>query len=114
MSDAMLWAALADPHRRAIVALLLERPRAVGEIVEACGLSQPSTSKHLKVLREAGLVRVRQEAQRRVYALDPAPMSALDAWLAPYRKLWNTSLDALGRRLDETSDDRTRPSAPKD
>ncbi|MFF4037793.1 ArsR/SmtB family transcription factor [Streptomyces sp. NPDC001816] len=104
MSDAALWTALADPHRRAIVALLLERPRPVGEIVEACGLSQPSTSKHLKVLREAGLVRVRQDAQRRVYALDPAPIAALDAWLAPYRSLWNSSLDALGRRLDETGD----------
>ncbi|MEV5909219.1 transcriptional regulator [Streptomyces sp. WAC 01325] len=101
--DASLWSALADPHRRAIVALLLERPRSVGEIVEECGLSQPSTSKHLKVLREAGLVRVRQDAQRRVYALDPAPIAALDAWLAPYRKLWNRSLDALGRRLDETA-----------
>ncbi|MER5469887.1 metalloregulator ArsR/SmtB family transcription factor [Streptomyces sp. NPDC002935] len=100
MSDASLWAALADPHRRAIVALLLERPRAVGEIVEACGLSQPGTSKHLRVLRDAGLVRVRQDAQRRVYALDPAPIAALDAWLAPYRTLWNESLDALGRRLD--------------
>ncbi|MEU0781081.1 metalloregulator ArsR/SmtB family transcription factor [Streptomyces sp. NPDC006173] len=101
MSDASLWAALADPHRRAIVALLLERPRAVGELVEACGLSQPSTSKHLRVLRDAGLVRVRQDAQRRVYALDPAPIAALDAWLAPYRTLWNESLDTLGRRLDE-------------
>lgn len=105
MPDASLWSALADPHRRAIVALLLKRPRPVGEIVEACGLSQPSTSKHLKVLREAGLVRVRQDAQRRVYALDPAPIAELDAWLAPYRRLWNSSLDALGRRLDETSDD---------
>ncbi|WP_406375631.1 metalloregulator ArsR/SmtB family transcription factor [Streptomyces sp. NBC_00647] len=104
MSDASLWAALADPHRRAIVALLLERPRAVGEIVEACGLSQPGTSKHLRVLRDAGLVRVRQDAQRRVYALDPAPIAALDAWLAPYRKLWNESLDALGRRLDGDPD----------
>jgi DNA-binding transcriptional ArsR family regulator len=114
MSDSALWTALADPHRRAVVALLLERPRSVGEIVEACGLSQPSTSKHLKVLREAGLVRVRQDAQRRVYALDPAPIAALDAWLAPYRRLWNSSLDALGRRLDETSDDSGRPHPPKD
>lgn len=105
MADASLWTALADPHRRAIVALLLQRPRPVGEIVAEYGLSQPSTSKHLKALREAGLVRVRQDAQRRVYALDPAPIAALDAWLDPYRKLWNSSLDALGRRLDETADD---------
>jgi DNA-binding transcriptional ArsR family regulator len=94
MSDVSLWTALADPHRRAIVALLLERPRSVGEIVAASGLSQPGTSKHLGVLRAAGLVRVRQDAQRRVYALDPAPMAELDAWLAPYRKLWSESLDA--------------------
>ncbi|MGW2286164.1 ArsR/SmtB family transcription factor [Streptomyces phaeochromogenes] len=111
MSDDSLWAALADPHRRAIVALLLERPRPVGEIVEACGLSQPSTSKHLRVLRDAGLVRVRQDAQRRVYALDPAPIAELDAWLAPYRKLWSTSLDALGRRLDETATDTAAETA---
>ncbi|QOV40599.1 winged helix-turn-helix transcriptional regulator [Streptomyces ferrugineus] len=112
--DASLWSALADPHRRAIVALLLERPRSVGEIVEECGLSQPSTSKHLKVLREAGLVRVRQDAQRRVYALDPGPIAELDAWLAPYRKLWNESLDALGRRLDEAASDTREEPAPKD
>ncbi|GCB43560.1 helix-turn-helix transcriptional regulator [Streptomyces sp. NL15-2K] len=111
MSDASLWTALADPHRRAIIALLLERPRPVGEIVEACGLSQPGTSKHLKVLKEAGLVRVRQDAQRRVYALDPAPIAELDAWLAPYRKLWNESLDALGRRLDQASEGTQDPAA---
>ncbi|MEV7074097.1 ArsR/SmtB family transcription factor [Streptomyces sp. NPDC091972] len=114
MSDASFWTALADPHRRTIVALLLERARPVGEIVEACGLSQPSTSKHLKVLREAGLVRVRQDAQRRVYALDPGPIAELDAWLAPYRKLWNTSLDALGDRLDETAPDTPEEPVPKD
>ncbi|NEB06133.1 metalloregulator ArsR/SmtB family transcription factor [Streptomyces sp. SID13726] len=114
MSDPALWTALADPHRRAIVALLLERPRPVGEIVEASGLSQPSTSKHLKVLREAGLVRVRQDAQRRVYALDPAPIAELDAWLAPYRRLWNRSLDALGDRLDATASDTPEEPAPKD
>ncbi|MFE0513985.1 ArsR/SmtB family transcription factor [Streptomyces sp. NPDC058964] len=111
MSDSALWAALADPHRRVIVALLLERPRSVGEIVEACGLSQPGTSKHLRVLREAGLVQVRQDAQRRVYALDPAPIAELDAWLVPYRRLWNASLDALGHRLDEASDDPKEPSS---
>ncbi|MPY56580.1 ArsR/SmtB family transcription factor [Streptomyces spongiae] len=113
MPDGSLWTALADPHRRNIIALLLERPRPVGEIVEACGLSQPSTSKHLKVLREAGLVRVHQQAQRRVYALDSAPIAELDAWLAPYRQLWNERLDALGRRLDATSD-ATDSDTPKD
>ena len=94
------WQALSDPHRRAVLALLLERPRPLGELVEQLGLSQPGTSKHLKVLREAGLVQVRQDANRRVYALDPGPIRELDVWLAPYRRLWNESLDELGRHLD--------------
>jgi DNA-binding transcriptional ArsR family regulator len=97
---ATTFAALADPTRRQILDLLLERPRPVGELVEQLGLSQPGTSKHLKVLREAGLVQVRQDANRRVYALDPGPIRELDVWLAPYRRLWNESLDELGRHLD--------------
>jgi DNA-binding transcriptional ArsR family regulator len=99
---AAAWAALADPNRRAVLELLLERPRPVGELVAKLGLSQPGTSKHLRVLREAGLVRARQDGQRRVYALDPAPIAELDAWLAPYRRLWTESLDALERHLDRT------------
>ena len=94
------WHALSDPNRRAVLELLLERPRPVGELVEQLGLSQPGTSKHLKVLREAGLVQVRQDANRRVFALDPGPIRELDVWLAPYRRLWNESLDELGRQLD--------------
>ncbi|MGY1810377.1 ArsR/SmtB family transcription factor [Blastococcus sp. SYSU D00669] len=94
------WAALTDPHRRAVLGLLRERPRAVGELVGALGLTQPATSKHLRVLREAGLVTVLPDAQRRIYALDPAPLAELDEWLAPYRSLWNDRLDALGRHLD--------------
>jgi DNA-binding transcriptional ArsR family regulator len=73
----------------------------VNELVDRLGLSQPGTSKHLRVLREAGLVKVRTEAQRRVYALQPRPLAELDAWLAPYRRLWSDSLDALERHLDE-------------
>jgi DNA-binding transcriptional ArsR family regulator len=99
---ASTWAALSDPHRRAALSLLLERPRPVGELVEHLGLSQPGTSKHLRVMREAGLVRVRIEAQRRVYEIDPAPLAELDAWLEPYRQLWEARLDALGRHLDAT------------
>jgi DNA-binding transcriptional ArsR family regulator len=94
------WTALADPHRRAMVELLRERPRAVGELVELTGLTQPGTSKHLRVLREAGLVSSRTEAQRRVYALEARPFVALDAWLEPYRRMWEGSLDALERHLD--------------
>jgi DNA-binding transcriptional ArsR family regulator len=97
------WAALTDPSRRAVLGLLRQRPHAVGELVGALRLSQPATSKHLRVLREAGLVRVVPDAQRRIYALDPAPLAELDEWLAPYRALWNDRLDALGRHLDETS-----------
>jgi len=96
------WSALADPHRREMLTLLLERPRPVGELVERLGLTQPGTSKHLRVLREAGLVQVRKEAQRRVYALEPRPLVELDAWLAPYRRLWDEHLDRLERHLDRT------------
>jgi DNA-binding transcriptional ArsR family regulator len=106
-STATTWSALTDANRRAILELLLERPRPVGELVERLRLSQPGTSKHLRVLREAGLVRVTQDGQRRMYALDPEPMAELDAWLAPYRRLWSRSLDALGRHLDATSEKET-------
>ena len=97
-----MWTALADPHRRTLLELLLERPRAVGELVEGVGLSQPGTSKHLRVLREAGLVSVRQKAQCRVYAIAPEPLAQLDRWLEPYRQLWDGRLDALELQLEET------------
>jgi DNA-binding transcriptional ArsR family regulator len=93
---------LAEPSRRRILDLLLERPRSVGELVERVGLTQPGTSKHLRVLREAGLVRVRKDAQRRWYELDPEPLTEIDRWLEPYRALWSSRLDALERHLDET------------
>lgn len=97
------WTALADPHRREALALLRERPRDVGELVQKLGLSQPGTSKHLRVLREAGLVKASVEAQRRVYSIKPQPLAELDAWLAPYRRLWEDRLDALERHLDRTA-----------
>jgi DNA-binding transcriptional ArsR family regulator len=99
------WTALADPTRRAILDLLRERPHAVGEVVARLDLAQPSASKHLAVLRRAGLVRSTVDAQRRVYALDPRPMGELEAWLAPYRRLWGDALDALGEHLDRTPED---------
>jgi len=98
------FAVLAEPTRRRILDLLLERPRPVGELVEHLGLSQPGTSKHLKVLRDAGLVRVRQDAQRRWYELAPEPLAEIDAWLAPYRRLWSRSLDTLEAHLDANPD----------
>jgi DNA-binding transcriptional ArsR family regulator len=99
-----IWSALSDPHRRTLVELLRQRPRPVGELVELTGLTQPGTSKHLRVLREAGLVEVTPDAQRRGYQLDPAPLAELDAWLAPYRQLWEQRLDALERRLAQTTE----------
>lgn len=94
------FSVLAEPTRRRMLDLLLDRPRPVGELAELLGLSQPGTSKHLRVLRDAGLVRVRQDAQRRWYELRPEPLTEIDAWLAPYRKFWADRLDALERRLD--------------
>jgi DNA-binding transcriptional ArsR family regulator len=96
------WTALADPTRRAILDVLRERPHAVGEVVVRLALPQPSASKHLGVLRRAGLVRVTVDAQRRVYAVDPGPLGELEAWLAPYRALWGAALDALGEHLDQS------------
>jgi DNA-binding transcriptional ArsR family regulator len=96
---------LADPTRRRILDLLLERPRPVGELVERLGLSQPGTSKHLRALRDAGLVQVRQDAQRRWYEVRPEPLTEIDAWLRPYRRLWAASLDALERHLDAMPDE---------
>lgn len=92
---------LADPTRREIMTLLAERERAAGELVAAFALSQPAISRHLRVLREAGLVRVRDEGRQRIYRLDAAPLADLDAWLAHYRHFWSARLDALERRIEE-------------
>jgi DNA-binding transcriptional ArsR family regulator len=91
---------VAEPTRRRILDLLRERPRSVGELVELLRLSQPGVSKHLRVLRDARLVRVRQDAQRRWYEVDPRPLAEIDAWLEPYRAGWAGRLDALERHLD--------------
>lgn len=105
---------LAEPTRRRILDLLLERPRLVGDITDRLGLSQPGTSKHLRVLRDAGLVRVRPEAQRRWYELRPQPLREIDDWLAPYRRMWSDSFDALERHLDEMPDEPADPADPGD
>jgi DNA-binding transcriptional ArsR family regulator len=97
---AALLDVLAEPTRRRILDLLLDQPRPVGELVARLGTTQPGTSKHLRVLRDAGLVDVRQDGQRRIYALRAEPLADLDAWLAPYRRLFNHRLDALERHLD--------------
>jgi DNA-binding transcriptional ArsR family regulator len=95
---------LGEPRRREILDLLRDAERPVGELVDRLDLSQPAVSKHLRILREAGLVEVRQDAQRRWYRLRPEPLSEIDAWLAPYRALWESHLDALERHLDAMPD----------
>ncbi|HLM30979.1 MAG TPA: metalloregulator ArsR/SmtB family transcription factor [Solirubrobacterales bacterium] len=92
---------LAEPNRRRILDLLRDDERSVGDLVERIGISQPGVSKHLRVLREAGLVEVRIDAQRRYYGLRPEPLAEVDTWLEPYRRMWGRKLDALERNLDE-------------
>jgi DNA-binding transcriptional ArsR family regulator len=92
---------VAEPARRAILDLLIDGPRAVGDLVRASGLSQPNTSRHLRVLREAGLVRRSTAGQRRLYELHARGFIELERWLEPYRRLWQGSLDALERHLEE-------------
>jgi DNA-binding transcriptional ArsR family regulator len=92
---------MAEPHRRAILSLLLSSERSVGELEQALRLSQPSVSKHLKVLREAGFVELRVDAQRRLYRLRPEPLMELDAWLVPFRRFWSKHVDALERHLEK-------------
>ena len=91
---------VAEPNRRSILTMLLTAERSVSELEDALRLSQPAVSKHLRVLREAGFVESRVEAQRRVYSLRPEPLMELDAWLAPFRRFWSTHLDALERHLE--------------
>jgi DNA-binding transcriptional ArsR family regulator len=95
---------LAEPNRRHILDLLRLGDRPVGELVDRLHVSQPAVSKHLRVLRAAGLVEVRADAQRRIYRLRTAPLQAVDAWLEPYRRLWEARLDLLEQHLDTMPD----------
>ncbi len=106
---ATMFEILAEPTRRQILDLLREHERSVGELVTALALSQPGVSKHLRVLREAGLVVVRSDAQRRWYNLNPAPLAEVVAWLEPYRQLWAGRLDTLERHLDAQTQDKEEP-----
>jgi len=96
--------ALAEPNRRKLLDALVDGPKSVNKLVQMIGMSQPVVSKHLKVLRESRLVRVTPDGQRRLYHLNPEPLSELDEWLTPYRALWAGRLDALARHLDTTPD----------
>jgi len=91
---------LAEPTRRRILDQLLDRPRTVGDLVAELNVSQPSVSKHLRVLRDAGVVEARRDAQRRIYELRPQALAEVLAWVEPYRRLWSDRLDALERHLD--------------
>jgi DNA-binding transcriptional ArsR family regulator len=95
------FAIVAEPNRRAILGLLLDSERSVGDLERELRLSQPSVSKHLRVLRDAGFVESRVEAQRRLYRLRPDPLRDLDAWLEPFRRYWTAHLDALERHLEK-------------
>lgn len=97
------YTALAEPHRRQILELLRQGERPAGELGNGLNLSQPSVSKHLKVLRETGLVTARADGKRRLYALRPEPLAEVDQWLEPYRAFWSNRLDALERHLEENS-----------
>src|SRR6187431_546879 len=94
------FAIIAEPNRRAILGLLAASEQSVGEIERRLGMPQPSVSKHLRVLREAGFVESRIEAQRRLYRLRPEPLMELDEWLVPFRRFWSKHVDALERHLD--------------
>ena len=95
---------LAEPNRRRILDLLRTEERPVGDLVDALAISQPAVSKHLRVLRDAGLVAVRADAQRRLYRVRPDPLQDIDRWLEPYRSMWASRLDDLERHLDEMPD----------
>jgi DNA-binding transcriptional ArsR family regulator len=95
------FAVLAEPTRREILDLLRDGERPVGDLVDRLAISQPAVSKHLRVLRDAGLVEVRADAQRRLYRVRPQPLAEIDEWLTPYRRLWSQSFDRLERHLED-------------
>jgi DNA-binding transcriptional ArsR family regulator len=97
------FAIIAEPSRRAILSLLASAEQSVGDIEEHLQLPQPSISKHLRVLREAGFVESRVDAQRRLYRIRPEPLMEVDAWLEPFRRFWSTHIDALERHLDRVN-----------
>ena len=102
---------IAEPNRRAILSLLASSERSVSEIEQSLRMAQPSVSKHLRVLRDAGFVEARVDAQRRVYRIKPEPLKEIDAWLAEFRRFWSNHVDALERHLDRM--EKTRPKSTK-
>lgn len=95
---------LVEPNRRRILEFLLDGERSAGDVVDALEISQPAVSKHLKVLRDAGMVSTRPAGTRRLYRLEPVRLRELDEWLAPYRQAWEQRIDALGNHLESMQD----------
>jgi len=104
---------IAEPNRRAILSLLVSSQQSVGEIERQLGMTQPTVSKHLRVLREAGFVESTVDAQRRLYRLKPEPLQELDAWLAQFRRFWSAHVDALERHLDRMDQSMNRATPTK-
>jgi len=104
---------IAEPNRRAILSLLAASQQSVGEIERHLRMPQPTVSKHLRVLREAGFVESTVDAQRRLYRLRPAPLQEVDAWLAPFRRFWSAHVDALERHLDRMDQPAPTKSKPR-
>lgn len=103
MTSTTVLEAIAEPTRRRILDAIRDEERSVGDLVKIVGMHQPGVSRHLKVLRDVGLVEVRREAQRRLYRLRPEPLMELDEWLEPYRMEWSNRLDNLERHLERTA-----------
>jgi DNA-binding transcriptional ArsR family regulator len=101
MNTNILFEVLAEPNRREILDLILVRERSVGELVTLLPLSQPGISKHLRILRAAGLVELRKNAKQHMYRLNPLPLQEVDNWFEPYRQFWSNKLDDLERHLDQ-------------
>jgi DNA-binding transcriptional ArsR family regulator len=104
---------IAEPNRRAILSLLVKSEQSVGEVERQLGMSQPTVSKHLRVLRDAGFVESTVDAQRRLYRLKPGPLQEIDAWLAQFRRFWSAHLDALERHLDRMDRQLSESLTPK-
>jgi DNA-binding transcriptional ArsR family regulator len=104
---------IAEPNRRAILSLLVSSQQSVGEIERQLRMPQPTVSKHLRVLREAGFVESTVDAQRRLYRLKPEPLEEVDAWLAPFRRFWSAHIDALERHLDHMDQFESRTTGTK-
>ena len=108
-----VFAIIAEPNRRAILGLLVSSQQSVGEIERQLRMPQPTVSKHLRVLRDAGFVEATVDAQRRLYRLKPGPLQELDTWLAPFRRFWSAHMDALERHLDRMDQSTSAKKATK-